>query len=218
MVCIPVFDNILFTKKINLNTFMTMIHCHQKKLVAKAILNIILFLFLFTIAGTASAQEMSLFSFGKGKIHVKLYSNYFCGACRNLEPKIEYLVVDLIKKDIITITFVDVASNRSSLLYAQYFLYILNDNKTIEHALKARTALFEASKIPIDNQDKLGSFLQMKGFKPKIFDTKAVFTILQNHIQGDRVSSTPTCIIINGDKKEVFIGDENILKGLENLR
>jgi thiol:disulfide interchange protein DsbA len=50
---------------------------------------------------------MFLLAFGKGKVEVKLYSDYFCGACKNLEPNVEYLIADLVQRNIITITFVD---------------------------------------------------------------------------------------------------------------
>ena len=91
---------------------------------------------------------MSLFSFGKGKTQVRLYADYFCGPCRNLEPKIEYLISDLVKRNIITIIFIDAPFHKYSSLYAKYFLYIINDKKEISHALKARSMLFEASKSP----------------------------------------------------------------------
>ena len=133
----------------------------------------------------ASAQDMSLFSFGKGKIQVRLYADYFCGPCRDLEPKIEYLISDLVKRDIITITFIDAPFHKYSSLYAKYFLYILSEKKEINHALKARATLFEASKIPLDDEGKLEAFLQKKGVKFKIFDTKPVFAILQNYIRED---------------------------------
>jgi thiol-disulfide isomerase/thioredoxin len=210
--------NISFTKEAILNTLMIMISFHQNERVLKLILNIVLFLLLFTIAGTVSAQEMSLFSFGRGKIQVRLYADYFCVPCRNLEPKIEYLISDLVKRDIITITFIDVPFHKYSSLYAKYFLFVVSEKKELAHVLKARTALFEASKIPLDDQEKLEAFLQKKGFKFKIFDTKPVFAILQNYIRDDQLNSTPTCIIVNGNKKEVFNNAGDIVKALENLQ
>lgn len=195
-----------------------MINIRRNKICVKLFLSIIFFLFILIITVTSIAQEMSLFSFGKGKVQVKLYSNYFCGACRNLEPAIEYLLIELTKKNVVTITFIDIATSRSSMLYAKYFLYILNEKKNLESALRARSALFEASKIPIDDEDRLGNFLRTKGIKFKVFDTKPTFMVLQNYIRTDQVSSTPTCIIVNNNKKEVFIGNENILKGIEKLK
>lgn len=197
---------------------MIMIHCHQNKHAEKLILSVILFLFIFAIAGTVSAQELSLFSFGKGKIQVRLYADYFCGPCRNLEPKIEYLISDLVKRNIITITFIDTPLHKYSMLYAKYFFYILNSKKNLDHALKTRDVLFEASKIPIDEEEKLEAFLQKKGFKFIIFDTKPVFAILQNYIRDDLIKSTPTCVIFDGKKKEAFYNAEDILKALENLK
>ena len=108
---------------------------------------------------------MSLFSFGKGKIQVRLYTDYFCGPCSNLEPRIEYLITDLVKRNIVTITFIDTPLHKYSTLYAKYFLYILNDNKNLDHALKARAALFEASKVPIDSEAKLEAFLQFNEYE-----------------------------------------------------
>jgi thiol-disulfide isomerase/thioredoxin len=197
---------------------MIMIQCHQKGRTVKRVASIVLFLFLFTMTGTVSAQEMSLLSFGKGKTQVRLYADYFCGPCRNLEPRIEYLISDLLKRGIITITFIDAPFHKYSSLYAKYFLYVLSEKKEISHALKARAALFEASKIPIDEQDKLETFLQKKGFKFKIFDTKPVFAQLQNHIRDDQLNATPTCVIFNGKKKEAFYNAEDIIKALENLK
>jgi hypothetical protein len=197
---------------------MIMIFFHQKERAVKLILSIMFFLLIFAIAGIVSAQEMSLFSFGKGKIQVRLYTDYFCGPCRDLEPKIEYIIADLVKKNIITITFIDLPVHKHTMLYAKYFLYILNGNKDLSHVLKARAVLFEASKVPIDEEEELEAFLQKKGFKLKIFDTKPVFAILQNYIRDDLMNSTPNCVILKGNTKEVFTGNENILKGLEKLR
>jgi thiol-disulfide isomerase/thioredoxin len=197
---------------------MLMIRCHQKEYAAKLILGVVLFLFIFGIAGTVSAQEMSLFSFGKGKTQVRLYADYFCGPCSNLEPKIEYLVSDLVKRNIITITFIDAPFHKYSSLYAKYFLYILSDKKEIGHALKARAALFEAAKIPIQEEEKLEVFLQKKGFNFKIFDTTPVFAILQNFIREDKLNATPTCVIFDGKKREAFHNGEDILKALEKLK
>ena len=195
-----------------------MIRCNQKGRVGKLILSLLLFLFVFAIAETLYAQEMSLFSFGKGKIQVRLYTDYFCGPCSNLEPRIEYLITDLVKRNIVTITFIDTPFHQYSSLYAKYFLYILNDNKNLDHALKARAALFEASKVPIDSEAKLEAFLQKKEIKFKNFDVKPVFVMLQNYIREDLINSTPNCVILKGNTKEVFNNDVNVLKALENLK
>jgi hypothetical protein len=210
--------NFSFTKDPILNTFMTMFFHRNKGQIVKFILNAVFFLFILAIAWTVTAQEMTLYSFGKGKTQVRLYADYFCGPCSNLEPKIEYLISDLVKRNIISITFIDAPFHKYSSLYAKYFLYILNEKKEISHALKARTVLFEAAKIPIEEEAKLEAFLQNKGIKFKIFDTTPVFGVLQNFIVEDVLNTTPTSIIINGGKKEAFYNVDDIVKAFEKLR
>jgi hypothetical protein len=197
---------------------MLMIYSCQERLSAKYVLSAALFLFIFAITGTASAQEMSLFSFGRGQIQVRLYADYFCGPCRNLEPKIEYLVNDLVKRNTITITFIDAPFHKYSSIYARYFLYILNEKKDISRALKARNILFEAAGNSLYEQDSLEAFLLTKGLKFKAFDVKATGEILQNYLREDQIVSTPTCVIIRGKKKEVAVGLDDIVKALEQLK
>ncbi len=197
---------------------MLMIHGRQERHSGKCILSAALFLLLFFITGIVSAQEMSLFSFGKGRVQVRLYADYFCGPCRNLEPRIEYLINDLVKRNIVTITFIDAPFHKYSSLYARYFLYILNEKKDINRALKARNILFEAANNSIYEQNNLELFLQEKGLKFKVFDLKATGEILQNYLREDQVVSTPTCVIMRGKNKEVAVGLDDIVKALEKLK
>jgi thiol:disulfide interchange protein DsbA len=168
--------------------------------------------------GNVDSKEMSLLAFGNGKINVRLYSDYFCGPCSALEPKIEYPILDLVRRNIITVTFVDTPFYKYSSLYARYFLYVLNEKKELRHALTARAALFEAAKANINEQEKLEAFLRTKGTRFKPFDAKPVFNMLQGYLREDKINSTPSCVIRNGDKKEVYTGGENIIKALEALK
>lgn len=200
------------------NTFMAMIYPYRKRSGTKTLLCVVFLLFLFAVPVMSSAQEMSLFSFGKGKIQVRLYADYFCGPCRNLEPKVEFLITDLVKRNIITISFIDIPLHNYSTLYAKYFLYILNNRKNFDCALKARKTLFNASRIPLKNQEKLETFLRGNALDFKPFDVMPVFAVFQNYLQEDRVNSTPTCVIINGNKKDIFHGDMDVFKALEKLK
>lgn len=161
---------------------------------------------------------MFLLSFGKGETEARLYSDYFCSACKTLEPNIEYLLADLVKRNIITITFIDTPLHKQSTLYARYFLYILNSKKEIGHALKARSALFEAAQQNIADKEKLEAFLASKKIKFKPFDPQPVFAMLQHYLRSDRIRATPTCVLINGDKKDFYQGGPNITKILESLK
>lgn len=161
---------------------------------------------------------MFFLSFGKGKIEARLYSDYFCSACKTLEPNIEHLISDLVKRNVITVTFVDTPLHKQSALYARYFLYVLNSKKEIGRALKARSVLFEAAQQNISDKDKLEAFLSSKGIKFKPFDPQPVFSTLQQYLRADQIRATPTCIVINGDKKEFYQGGPNITKMLEGLK
>jgi protein-disulfide isomerase len=164
------------------------------------------------------STDMFLLTFGKGKTEVRLYSDYFCSACKAVEPNIEYLIADLVKRNVITITFIDTPLHNQSALYSRYFLYILNVKKEISHALKARSILFEAAQQNITDKEKLEAYLASKGIKFKIFDPQPVFKTLQQYLAIDRIRATPTCIVINGDKKDFYQGGPNITRALESLK
>jgi thiol:disulfide interchange protein DsbA len=192
----------------------------MKKAFPRVITLFALILLVLAVSGQAAAQptDMFLLAFGKGRVEVKLYSDYFCGACKALEPNVEYLIADLVKRNTITITFVDSPMHKHSALYARYFLYILNARKDISHALKARAALFEAAQQNIGDKGKLEEFLIAKGFKLKPFDTKPVFNVLQGYLRVDHINATPTCVVIRDDKKEFHQGSADITKMLESLK
>ncbi|MBP1748290.1 MAG: hypothetical protein H6Q52_829 [Deltaproteobacteria bacterium] len=206
--------------------FTRTISCPILYFMKKFILSMILCILMVTFFGQPAfasdigkkSTDMFLLSFGKGKIETRLYSDYFCSACKALEPDIEYLIADLVKRNVITITFVDTPLHKQSALYARYFLYILNSKKEIGHALRARSILFEAAHQNITDKDKLEAFLNSKGIKFKPFEPQPVFNILQQYLRSDQIRATPTCVVISGDKKEFYQGKANITKVLESFK
>lgn len=84
--------------------------------------------------------------------------------------------------------------------------------------MKARTVLFEGAKDNIFEKEKLEAFLQKEGIQFKPFDAKPVLAMLQNYLREDSITSTPTCVIVENKKKEVFAGVDNIVKALENIK
>ena len=168
-------------------------------------------------AGIQSASDMFLLSFGKGKTQIKLYSDYFCGACRALEPGMEHSIADLVKRNAATVTFVDVPMHKNSAMYASYFLYILNEKKDIQRALKARSVLFEAARLGISDKDKLEQFLLKKGFKFRKFDAKSLFSVLQGYLKDDMIRATPTSVVSRNGKKEFSEGAEAIMGALRSV-
>jgi thiol:disulfide interchange protein DsbA len=155
-------------------------------------------------------------SFGNGKTQVRLYTDYFCGPCSSLEPKLEKMLTDLVKKNMVSITLIDTPIHKHSSLYATYFLYILNEKKDFTHALHSRAILFEAAKKKVKEKEQLEEYLKKRniGFKP--FDTSTTFKIFNAYFQEDKITATPTCVISNGEKKS-FTGEKDITKVLEGL-
>lgn len=181
-------------------------------------LGLMLFSVLFKGTTTpAYAEDILLPAFGKGQIKVRLYTDYFCGPCRALEPKLEPLVADLVKKNVITITFIDTPVHPQTPLYAKYFLYVVNNKKNFNNALRARALLFEAAKEKTIENEKLEAILKKNGIGFKPLDTKPTFNIFMNYFKEDKVTATPTCIINDKGKKDRYIG-LGIIKALESLK
>ncbi len=180
---------------------------------------LVIFAFFFKGFTTpALAAETLVPSFGMGKINVRLYTDYFCSPCRAMEPKIEPILAELVKKNNINITFIDTPLSKASILYARYFLYIMNENKDFDHALLARSALIGASLEKITEEAKLEEYLRDKGIKSKPFDIKPVFNFLNNYLKEDKIQSTPTCVIDRDGKTEKYTGGPDIVNALENLK
>jgi len=154
------------------------------------VLGLILFSIFFKGSATpAYAEDIVIPSFGSGKIQVRLYTDYFCTPCRALEPKIEPLIIDLVEKKMITITFIDTPIHPQTTFYAKYFLYILNENKDFKHALHARTVLFEAAKEKIKESEKLEAFINKKCIFFKPFDTTATLKIFSDSLKKDKIKA-----------------------------
>ncbi|OGW40040.1 MAG: hypothetical protein A2Y97_09860 [Nitrospirae bacterium RBG_13_39_12] len=182
------------------------------------VLGFILFsIFLKGSATPVYAEEPPFSSFGDGKITVRLYTDYFCKPCKELEPKLEPVITELVKKNIINISFIDTPVHPQTTLYANYFLYILNKDKKFNRAIRARSILFEAADGKITDIEKLEIFIKNKGMNFKPFNTKRIFDNFSNYLKEDTINATPTCIISNEGKKDKFTGSD-ILKALEHLK
>jgi thiol:disulfide interchange protein DsbA len=155
-------------------------------------------------------------SFGTGKTKVRLFTDYFCEPCSALEPRLEQIIPDLVKKGTVSLTFIDTPIHKYSSLYATYFMYIINEKKDFNHALRARAILFEAAKNKISEKEKLEEFLKKRGIGFKPFDVKPTFSLFNKYFQEDKINATPTCVISNGEKNS-FTGAEDIVKALERL-
>ena len=167
--------------------------------------------------GRPAFAEVLIPSFGSGKIQVRLYTDYFCGPCGRMEPKVEALISDLLRKNAITLTLVDTPAHTFTPLYAKYFLYILKKDRDFPFVLRAREVLFEAAHDQIEEREGLEEFLKKNKVPYREFDPAPSLAALSAMIKEDNVTSTPTCVIIRDGRRGVFTGDVEIPKALELL-
>lgn len=192
----------------------------SKKLLV-TILVVLGFLLFKGSAVPVYADEALIPTFGTGKVMVRIYTDYFCGPCANAEPKIEPIISELVRKNVITLTFVDTPIHPPTSLYARYFLFILNEKNEFDHALRVRALLFKAAKSNIVDKEKLEEYLKKNNVQCKLMDLKPTLAVLNGYLQELQANggvSTPSCMINDGGKRSVYRGGANIVKALELLR
>jgi hypothetical protein len=192
----------------------------KRKLIALcAVLGLLLFAVFFDgSVMPAFAEEPLQPTFGSGRIHVRIYSDYFCNPCSKLDPEIAAPVANLVKKNVIRVTFVDTPVHQHTTLYARYFLYSLNEKKDIDYANKVRHVLFDAAGQNISEREQLEAYLKKNGIRYKVYDPSASFNILTGYLAEDKVRSTPTAVILDSGRKQVVKGPANIAKAIAELK
>ncbi|MCX7856995.1 MAG: thioredoxin domain-containing protein [Deltaproteobacteria bacterium] len=194
-----------------------------KLIVCLIVIGLSVFGFLFKGGPAPSyaqtGQEKLISTFGEGKIIVRLYTDYFCGPCKALEPEVEPIIKELVSSNTIQLTFIDTPFFKYSALYARYFLYAINANKrSLDYAFSVRNALIEASNSKLDTPEKLESHLQSKGIKLNKFNPNPIFEVFTRYIREDKINSTPTCVILKEEKKEMYVGGKEIVDALKGLQ
>ena len=192
----------------------------KRKLVGLfAVLGLLLFVVFFNGSVTpAFAQEPLKPSFGNGRIHVRIYSDYFCNPCSKLDPEIAAPLANLVKKNVIRVTFVDTPVHEHTPLYTRYFLYALNEKKDIDYANKVRHTLFQAAALNISDREQLEAYLKKDGIKFKVYDPTPTFQLLTGYLAEDKVRSTPTAVIIDSGRKQMVRGPANIAKAIGEIK
>jgi thiol:disulfide interchange protein DsbA len=186
----------------------------NKKLVATCIAFLTFFALFISAPCASHSAETSIPSFGEGKVKVRLYTDYFCPPCAEMEPGLEPVISELVKDKTINLIFADTPFYKHSALYARYFLYAINEKKELEHALFVRRSLIEAAKNRVDSAERIEAILREKGVKLKPFDPKPVFTALTNHLKEDQIDATPSRIIEKDGKKNKYVGAGDIINAL----
>ena len=166
----------------------------------------------------ATKDNLPFPSYGNGKVIVRIYTDYFCPPCRAAEPELEPLLIDLVKSKKITAVFVDTPIYKDSQLYARYFLYALSKRNDFEYALHVRSVLFEAAVNKISGKEAIEEFLKVKGVAFAPFDAIPVLKKLNGLLQDDKVTGTPSCVIVKDGTSEKKVGGGEILKALKEIQ
>jgi thiol-disulfide isomerase/thioredoxin len=189
----------------------------QKAMILKFCITIML-LILSATGLHAQEQEIPFPQYGTGPIHVFIYSNYSCPPCRDMEPAVDPILHDLLKRDAITLTLVDIPYSENCVLCARYFLYALKKKNDVDHAFFVKGVLFNEK---VDKQTttkaRFEALFKSKGIPFEVFDSKPVFDRYNALIKKDKVKGTPTCVIVKDGKKEKFIGGPDIIAALKRL-
>lgn len=175
--------------------------------------------FFFTGISSARGQDTPFPTYGSGAVQVCIYTDYFCPPCRGMEPAVEPLLRDLIKRNVIRVTLVDTPFSDYSPLYARYFLYALKAKNDLEYALKVRNILFDAAaKNDVTTKEGIEELFRSKGIRYSDFEPKSAFDRYNALIKLDKIDATPTCVIIRAGKKEKFVGGPDIVNALKGLK
>jgi len=183
-----------------------------------AIIGLSVFLCLFSGSATpAYAEETRIPSFGNGPVRVRIYTDYFCPPCRSMEQELEPIVIDLVRRRIAAVTFVDTPVHRETILYAKCFLGMVTGRRDVSQILWARAALFKAAEKNIRSLPDLEAFLGKRGLKCRYVDSSQAFETFGKHLRDDRIDSTPSCVIEGPGGRKKFTGAREILRALTRL-
>jgi len=183
-----------------------------------AAIGLSVFVCLFSGSATlAYAEETRISSIGNGPVKVRIYTDYFCPPCRSMEPELEPIVIDLVRRRIAAVTFVDTPVHRETIPYAKCFLGMVTGRRDISQILCARSALFKAAEKNIRSLPGLEAFLGERGLKCRYVDSSRAFETFRKHLRDDRIDSTPSCVVEGPGGRKKFTGAQEILRALTRL-
>jgi len=164
------------------------------------------------------AEGLTLPSFGRGEVKVRLYTDYFCGPCREVEPTAEGILYDLVRKNRINLTFVDVPIHHYTPVYTSFYLFLAQREKSLDGVLWIRKALFRAAEKRIEDRKALEKYLNETGLKATNVPEKAGAAEASGYLKKDGVEGTPTLVVVRGATKTKYSGRSEVLKGLRTLK
>jgi len=195
----------------------------DKRRVKLILLSIILGFVLMTVFFQGvplkiTTEGLTLPSFGRGDVKVRLYTDYFCGPCREVEPAAEGILYELVRKNRINLTFIDVPIHRHTPVYTAFYLFLSQREKSLDGVLRIRKTLFQAAEKRIEDKKALSKYLTGTGWKVENVPEKGNAVEVPGYLKEDAVEGTPTLVVIRGTAKTKYFGRQEVLKGLRTLK
>lgn len=176
-------------------------------------------------AKQVSLKESIRFGEANGPIEVYVFTDWFCPACRRVEPVFEEMIPDLKGKALVF--FVDATVHPESLNFTPYNLSFMINNKNDYFKLrKALEQLADKNDTPSDTdiQDAIKPHgVQLKELAYS--DVALGVKLFKKLVKQFDITQTPTVVIVNMDSKKgkklsgyEEITKENVLKAVDSLQ
>lgn len=150
------------------------------------------------------------------KVQIRLYTDYLCKSCQELEAETSDLLAIISQKGLGTVQYIDTPTHVETIVYAHYFIYATEDrDKSTERAV--RKVLYRAARERIRDDKTLSRYLQAQGIDVTKCEVKDRFRRYSDLIIADRITSTPTCVIESGSGKRVFKGIKEITAAVKKM-
>lgn len=156
---------------------------------------------------------------GKGPYELYIFTDYFCGPCQALEAELDTTLRELLVRNSVKISFVDLPIHRETILLNRYFLYAAHAAGSGRDLLRARQELFALAK----GQDAADEKMIVSRFNKgniafKVYDLKPVYPQLNRIIKQFDVRSTPTCVVqYSSTDIRIYAGVTQIKQGMAVL-
>lgn len=175
-------------------------------------------------AAENTIKEGLFFGEKSSPIEVYFFTDWACPACRQLEPELEKMAPDIMKKG--KLTFVDHAIHTETLNYSPYNVSFMLKNKP--EYLKIRKDLIQLStesKEPtLEEIEKIAAKNQIKYVPLNFSDIALSQKYFKDLATQFGIKATPTVIVINAETKKgkkligfEEINEANILKAIDSL-
>jgi len=166
------------------------------------------------------AKQSRIPAIGSGPYELYIFTDYFCGPCQALEPELDSILRELMARNSVKITFIDIPIHEQTALFNRYYLYAAHAAKSGRDLLVSRQELFAlARRDGAADEKKIAGLFKRRNIAFKVYDVKPVYSEFNRIIKQFNVSSTPTCVVKYGPADiRTYSGIPQIRNGLAVLR